>query len=495
MFRLKQHELYIWLIGLLIFYCYIALMMPLHSSDWFWGSHQGMQAMITHFKYIDGDYISNVLAFAITQSVTLRVVSYGIISILFVLMLLKFVTYTFSTNTFILIILFIFIIPDSIFAQSYGNFELFYSYVFGTCIALYILHFAISTFIVENEFNFGNVCLFWIACVIGQWFAETLTFYNVMILLSAIFIYFIWKRKLNYNLLIGFMLTLCGTLIMLCNETYIHYFINIENLRAQIDELGFFHKIKLTLFEQLPQYIFFNHIFLISVIAIVLIILLINNVAFKEWTKYKRLVLIFGISALPIYKILIYDPFNLKQLAILYSYGFVNIIICLIFYISVFIASFHIVKNHYMRVVIGGIGISIILNAIPVFLIGKVVPQYFFIIYTLWCLLAVILLTTLGRLTTTIFNILKLLNILLMVVYMIVCTTLYIENDKRLESIHTQIGKHKNELVIHHLPFETYFSGMTPTSEIDKDNFKEYHHIPNNKKIKVMPFEIIETND
>ncbi|MCJ1655651.1 hypothetical protein MT340_002595 [Staphylococcus sp. NRL 16/872] len=495
MFRLKQHELYIWLLGLFIFYCYIAFMMPLHSSDWFWGSHQGMQAVTNHFEQIDGDYISNLLAFAITQSATLRVVSYGTISILLVLMMLKFVTYTFSTNTFILIILFIFIIPNSIFAQSYGNFELFYSYVFGTCIALYILHFVVSTFILENEFKFWNICIFWIACVIGQWFAETLTFYNVMMLLSALIIYFIWKRKINFNLLIGFMLTLCGPFIMLFNESYIYHFINIKNLRAQVDELGFFHKIKLTLFEQLPQYIFFDNIFLISLIAIVLIILLVNNVAFKEWSRYKRFFLICGISALPIYRILIYVPFNLKQLAILYSYGIINIIICLMFYISVFIASFYIVKNRYMRVVIEGIGISIILNAIPIFLIGKVVPQYFFMIYTLWCLLAVILLTTLGRLTQSIFNILKLLTILLMVVYIIVCTTLHFENEKRVDAIHTQINNHKNELVIHHLPFETYFSGMTPTNEIDQENFKEYHHIPNDKKIKVLPFEIKETND
>ena len=40
MHRLKHHEFYIWMIGLILYLGYI---IPLHSTDWFWGSGHGMQ--------------------------------------------------------------------------------------------------------------------------------------------------------------------------------------------------------------------------------------------------------------------------------------------------------------------------------------------------------------------------------------------------------------------------------------------------------------------
>ena len=31
---------------------------------------------------------------------------------------------------------------------------------------------------------------------------------------------------------------------------------------------------------------------------------------------------------------------------------------------------------------------------------------------------------------------------------------------------------------------------MTPTEEIEKENFKEYYQISNNKQLKILPFDI-----
>ena len=35
MSNFKQHEFYIWVIGLLLFYGYLGLIIPLHGIDWF----------------------------------------------------------------------------------------------------------------------------------------------------------------------------------------------------------------------------------------------------------------------------------------------------------------------------------------------------------------------------------------------------------------------------------------------------------------------------
>ena len=36
MHRLKHHEFYIWMIGLILYYGYLGYIIPLHSTDWFW---------------------------------------------------------------------------------------------------------------------------------------------------------------------------------------------------------------------------------------------------------------------------------------------------------------------------------------------------------------------------------------------------------------------------------------------------------------------------
>ena len=93
------------------------------------------------------------------------------------------------------------------------------------------------------------------------------------------------KRKINFfNLLIGFLLSLCGTLIMLINQTYINYLSDIQAMRAHIDGLGYVHKLRVTILNDLPRYVF-NHIIIVSMIAIVIIGLLIKNTRFQTFSK------------------------------------------------------------------------------------------------------------------------------------------------------------------------------------------------------------------
>lgn len=61
MSNFKQHEFYIWVIGLLLFYGYLGLIIPLHGIDWFFGSHQGISTFYHHFDNLNGRYISNLI--------------------------------------------------------------------------------------------------------------------------------------------------------------------------------------------------------------------------------------------------------------------------------------------------------------------------------------------------------------------------------------------------------------------------------------------------
>ena len=62
MYRLKHHEFYIWMIGLILYYGYLGYIIPLHSTDWFWGSDH-MQVVSNAFNNFNGRYISNLLEF------------------------------------------------------------------------------------------------------------------------------------------------------------------------------------------------------------------------------------------------------------------------------------------------------------------------------------------------------------------------------------------------------------------------------------------------
>ena len=156
MYRLKHHEFYIWMIGLILYYGYLGYIIPLHSTDWFWGSDHGMQVVSNAFNNFNGRYISNLLEFASVHSILLRTLSFAFISIFILVLLLL----DHDTNYLILSTVLLFIIPNSLFAQSYGNFEFFYTYVLAHVFLLYILSFIIRVLLNKDEFSRIEVLYF-----------------------------------------------------------------------------------------------------------------------------------------------------------------------------------------------------------------------------------------------------------------------------------------------------------------------------------------------
>ena len=101
MYRLKHHEFYIWMIGLIL-YGYLGYIIPLHSTDWFWGSDHGMQVVSNAFNNFNGRYISNLLEFASVHSILLRTLSFAFISIFILVLLLRLLNQFGDTNYLIL---------------------------------------------------------------------------------------------------------------------------------------------------------------------------------------------------------------------------------------------------------------------------------------------------------------------------------------------------------------------------------------------------------
>ena len=128
MYRLKHHEFYIWMIGLILYYGYLGYIIPLHSTDWFWGSDHGMQVVSNAFNNFNGRYISNLLEFASVHSILLRTLSFAFISTFILVLLLRLLNQFGDTNYLILSTVLLFIIPNSCLHKAMVILN-FYTYV------------------------------------------------------------------------------------------------------------------------------------------------------------------------------------------------------------------------------------------------------------------------------------------------------------------------------------------------------------------------------
>lgn len=88
--------------------------------------------------------------------------------------------------------------------------------------------------------------------------------------------YAIRNHKLHYSLVLGWLLSLCGAMIMLLNDKYIYIFSSVEALRGHLDMLGLNHKFEISLLKRYSKISLFNNIIILSLIVIILMILLLK---------------------------------------------------------------------------------------------------------------------------------------------------------------------------------------------------------------------------
>ena len=80
--------------------------------------------------------------------------------------------------------------------------------------------------------------------------------------------------------------------------------------------------------------------------------ILLLKVAFLTLPTIKRIILQTGICILPIYKIFIYEPFNLKQLSETFTFEVINTLLCLIMIVSIAISCKLVIQLPYNRLLV-----------------------------------------------------------------------------------------------------------------------------------------------
>lgn len=83
----------------------------------------------------------------------------------------------------------------------------------------------------------------------------------------------------------------------------------------------------------------------------------------------------------------------------------------------------------------------------------------------------------------------------LLFVFIVTFTIVHLKYEARLNNIQTQTQQYRNEIIVKHPLFGTYFYEMVPTEEAAKENLREHYQILNNKRLEILPFDINVTKD
>ena len=488
--QIKQHEQLYWYIGIIVFYFIMAILTPLSFVDWHWYLNSHLSSLSHDLMQNNGRYLGSFLEIIAMHSAIFKCLSYTFLSC-FIIYLCTMIV---NVNRKLLFIIITFtlsiIIPSSIYSETYGWFAGFYNYIPSSIVSLFILYSIIYILYGEKEASINHLWLFLIACLFGQLFIENMTIYNSLMILIGSIIYFFQHRKLSYYLIVGFMLSCIGAIIMFLNPIYFEI---IEGKAAYYlisDKGGFIHKAGYTLWMQLPNYIFLDQYIILTVISLLVAGLLLKNIIFKTKHIILKIALFSCLFSLPVYKVLIYNQFHFELYTKSFSIAVLNLLICTVYFVSLIYFIVLVINERYLRAIAIGCLVSIVLATLPLLFVAPIGPRNFYFIYVLWMILVLCFAKQYGESINSATVFIKTLVCILSFILIVGFSLIYNNSVHRIENIETQLknGKSHKNIILERLPFERYTHLTTPTQERDLNDLKAYYDLPKDLKFKVVPF-------
>ncbi|MEB6612976.1 hypothetical protein [Staphylococcus pasteuri] len=494
MIKFRMNELYVGCIFIFLFYLLISILTPLSADDFKWSVVNKASNYREMIEYTDGRYLCHLLAMTAMKINILRYILYAIISfgLVYLLALIQQQQQQQQHFNFYIVVSFIFllIMPRVIYRETYGGFDGFFRYVPSTLISVFILFIVVLTIYKLEMLSTKWIVLFLICTLLGQFFVENITLYNILILLIGNIVFMIRHRNFNYYLIIGFMLSLIGAMLMFINPIYISIYRGGDSYFRFSDKLGLKHKIGYTLLKQIPEYIFIDQFLIVSMIGFITIGFLIKNQLFAHTKLYWKILLILSIAILPFYKLFVYDFLQFNLLKGSLAVALLNTFICGWFFIALVISVRFIFKEQVIRN-LGYYALgSIPLVTLPLLLVSPLGAGNFYTIYVLWCLYLLLLISQYKIQCQSIWIGLKGFSIALAFIFIVTMSVIYFNNIQRIDMINKQLDTHryKHVVVLERLPFENILNKVTPTSNMQHKSFKMYYDIPQNVKLKIVPY-------
>lgn len=488
--QLKQHEQLCWYIGIILFYFIMAILTPLSFVDWHWYLNSHISSLGQDLMRTNGRYLGNFLEILAMQSAIFKYLSYTALSCLMV----YFCTIIVNVNKkFIYILIcftFLIMIPSGVYSETYGWLAGFYNYIPSSIISLFILYTIIYILYGDEEASINHLWLFLTACLFGQLFIENITIYNSLIILIGASIYGIQHKKLNYYLIVGFMLSCIGAIIMFLNPIYFKIIDGKTVYHSISDKVGIIHKIGTTLLMDFPKYIFLNQYLILVVISVIITILLVRNTIFVNQHVVIKFAIMYGLYSLPFYKLLIYDQFHFEIYTKSFSIALLNFLICAVFFAVLIYSTVILISEKFLRAIALGCLISIVLSTLPLLVVAPIGNRNFYFIYVLWLIFLLCFVKQFDGNINKVTTIVKAIACAHSLILVIGFSLIYQSSVNRIENVEEQLknGKRHQSIILERLPFEKYTHLTTPSTKTDLNDFKAYYDLPKDLKFKVVPF-------
>lgn len=486
-----------------VFYLLLGSIIPLTQDDWTWHSQYGIEMLNERFSTLNGRYFGNISEIMATRSFVMRIISYAFLSTAAIFIVAKFVTFENNKSkikyfspvliTFILMLL----MPSNLHKQTMSWFAGFYNYIPAAIATLLIFLYITNIFINKNNVSSLFTVIFLLSSFIGQLFMENHTIYNVVLLLTSLILYFAIYKKINLKLLSGFLLTMIGFITMFSNPYYLIILKGDSSYQKVGDEGGIIDSSIETIFNTIPDLMFFNQILIVTLICILTYFLYINHPFKESISNFKNYLILSGLFILPIYKFFIYDQLGFNEMKALLSLGFLNFSVCLYFLITICYVFYHCLSSMEKKIYAIGLIIQSVFVAGPLIIAAPISYRNFLINYFIFIIIVLILISEYEYINLRLQKFIIL--VLPISIVLILSTFSYItyHDHKRIDTLKKELMTHKEQkkFVVEKLPFEKYMqvSSPAPAGGERTNRWLRYHGInEQNIDIIFVPFKTKE---
>ncbi len=481
---------------MLVFYIWLASNIPYTHDDWDWGLQEGLNHLFT--ADINNRFSGNLIEVILTRNIMLKTVFMG-----FVLTLIPFTSTLFVTKitkikgnvdsihalTFGFANAILLLMPVEVWQQTYGWVAGFSNFVVSG-LGLVLLFYFISSLSSgkQTKINFFKITAVFIFGFAIQLFLENLTLY--FFVFSIFLLIFSRTNKNIYKYTIPLSAGIfIGLIVMFLNKIYLSLFNSgsaIEDYRqimydsSQPISISIKNCIYRFFVKFIPQIFFYNGI-LMGLIAVFMAFLAVNRLK----NKMSGYILCFANSIFGIYYMFtgIVGKF-LTPVAFIQ-----NIILDCTFIILVIVDIFIIFNNsknikHWLL----SLFVSPLIIISPMVLINTVGPRSFYITLLCHVIFAMVLLEIILSETKhkTAIGLAAVTGVTLLVV---LAHLIYIyipignEMKKRNQMIETAISDNWDTIVFSEYPNSEYLWRPDPGKEDKVRWFREFYHIPKDKKL------------
>lgn len=480
-----------------LFYLVFVMWVPLVHSDWQWHSVYGIKLFHNNFIDINGRYLSNLLEFYAVRSEIIRWLTYSLFSLCTILAIVQFVKVKQRALYFMLAFALMLIIPPTLFRHTYGWFEGFYNYVPATACMIYSLWYVVTTFDKYFVFTKRHHIIYYIVSISGQLFLEQVTLFNVILIIGALIIYSFRYNRMHPKLVLGGLLTLIGTIVMYAHTSYDKLYGSIKIPHSSNEVLTLALRSYQNLTISITNGMFFNNIIILTLITIVLIVLLMQSSDFQSVGLWEKIIIYSGLVIFQCYAIIIYQNFNFKQYDNFIVLNAFNFIIVLIFLVSTMLTMNYLEVAKYVKRMLYILSSTLIFLMVSFSFYNEIEQGYFYITYVIWVVMLLILLSQVELNRKWIIFAVNFVVTIICCTY--ICIMFYVDytNDTRIGQL--KYDYHHDPLAtsykVEKLPFEQFLQQPTPKNKKYEKLFKQYWNIPQDIKIKFVPYHSVKRND